>query len=444
MNLRKTQTVTRWALTVLAVTAAASCVNDAPTSTVQIYSWWTTASEYEALNAVLMDFKQKNPGVAVDNAVAQDSLTALDTLQSRMREHDPPDTFQVNGGTELRQYVAGAASQLEALDFLAAEQGWSPLLPGGQGTPPPLMPAEVLQTVTFGGHVYAVPVDIARVNALFYNKATFGSLGLTAPVTLDDFVYDAQILSQNNIKPLAVGDAAPWTLEVIFKSCLVAAANATGKTNYYKEFAAGLNPNFGPGGVGDATFDEAVSCFGTLLSYANKTEMRTLTWDQAVAEVSSGNPAMTIMGDWAHGEFLRDLGTADVTFGEVAAPGSADTFIFTTDTFVLPIGAQHRAGAIALLTEWGSATGQRFFYPYKGSLPSRTDTNPSAYDALSIWTQNELQTKALVPDWAMALPQAFTTAFDAALDRFADDENAENVVLAAKNNYYLIVQGHWP
>ncbi len=429
MNLRETQARARRVFALATVTAAASCVTDSPSSTVQIYSWWTTASEQEALNKVLADFTTKNPSVTVDNSFAQDSLTALDTLQSRMREQDPPDTFQVNGGVELAQYVTGPASQLEMLDFLRDEQVRNCAVP-----------SEVLDAVTFGGHVYAVPVDIARVNALFYNATTFASLGLAPPVTLDDFVADAQILVKNSITPLAIGDAAPWTLEVIFKSCLAAAGGA----NYYKEFAQGLNPNFARGGAGDSTFDQAIACFGTLLSYANTTEMRGMTWDGAVKEVTSGNPAMTIMGDWAHGEFLRDGGVVNVTFGEVAAPGSADTFIFTTDTFVLPIGAKERAGAVALLTEWGSAAGQSIFYPWKGSLPSRSDANPGGYDALATWTRSEFQTKALVADWAMAVPQAFTTAFDAALDRFADDGNAENLVLAARNNYDSVVQVHWP
>jgi glucose/mannose transport system substrate-binding protein len=429
MKMDETQAVARRIFAGLAVTAAASCVGDAPASPVQIYSWWTTASEDLALQKVLTDFKAKTH-LTVDNAVAHDSLTALDALQSRMREHDPPDTFQVNGGAELAQYVNGASSQLEPLDFLATAhaQDWGSKIP----------PA-VLQAVTFGPHVYAVPVDIARVNALFYNKTTFDSLCLKPPATLDDFVAVAQVLAQNNITPLAIGDAAPWTLEVIFKSCLVAGGHA----NYYKEFSQGLNSHF-PSRSGDSTFSQAISCFGTILSYANKSEMRGLTWDQAVLEVNRGNPAMTIMGDWAHGEFLRDGGSANGTFGEVAAPGSADTFIFTTDTFVLPFGAKNRDGAVALLTEWGSAEGQSIFYPSKGSLPSRWDANPNGYDALQTWTQNEFRSKTLVADWAMALPQAFTTAFDAALDRFADDGNAENVVLAAINNYDSIVTTHWP
>jgi glucose/mannose transport system substrate-binding protein len=412
----------------LAITAA--CTNtSSSSSTVEIYSWWVSNAENNALGAVLDDFTRKHPNISVVNAAAENALNAQDELQSRMRLGNPPDTFQVNGGVELRQYVPDVGpSQLDLLDGLAAQQNWQDHIP-----------LEVWNSVNVGAHVYAVPVDVARVNALFYNKTVFDNLGLSPPVTMADFVSEAEILRTHHVRPIAIGDKAPWTLEVIFKSCLLTAGGA----RYYREFAAGLNPYFSGGtGSSDPTFDEAIRCFGTILSYANKDEMRMLTWDQAVSEVNAQSPAMTIMGDWALGEFLRLGAKPDVDFGEVAFPGSDSTFIFTTDTFVLPKFAKNRDGAMALLTEWGSPAGQSAFYPSKGSLPARDDVDMGAYNAISRATLIDLHNDTLVFDWAISLPQAFTTNFDRALDRFADDGNAENVVLAARNNYDLIEKGH--
>jgi glucose/mannose transport system substrate-binding protein len=410
----------------------AGCVTDSGASTVQIYSWWTTASEAQALNKVLDDFKQQDPNVTVTNPAANNAPSAQQFLEGQVRENDAPDTFQVNGGIELEQYVKGASpNPLTTLDSLATQQNWEAV-----------MPSVILSAAKYGGTYYAVPVDVARVNALFYNKVALANAGIASPpASMAEFVDDAQALAAKHLTALAIGDAAPWALEVIFKSCLVAAGH-----DYYTQFISGANPYFaGTAGLeSDPIFDQVIACFGTFLSYSNKSEMRNLTWDAAVSEVNAGNPVMTIMGDWAHGEFLRDLGEVDVTFGEVAAPGTSDTFIYTTDAFVLPAGAKNPDGALALLAEWGSARGQGIFYQTKGSLPSRSDADPAKYDALQQWTLAELQSKVLVPDWALALPQAFATNFDAALDRFADDGNAENLVLAAKNNYDLIVDSHWP
>ena len=411
----------------------ASCANDAPVSKVEIYSWWVSGAEQAALDAVLADFTTKNPNLSVTNAAAQNALTAQQELKDRIAEGNPPDTFQVNGGAELRQYVTSATpSPLEPLDNLAVQQSWQRF-----------MPSEVMETVTFGAHIYAVPVDIARINALFYNKNVFKKYNLQPPTTMADFAVVAKTLNANHVTPVAVGAQAPWTLEVIFKGCLV----AVGGADYYRQFSSGGNDYFAgrlPNATYDPTFNAAIACFQTILDAANRDEMWSATWDKAVEEVRIGIAAMTIMGDWALGEFLQERAVADTDFGEVPFPDSGDTFIFTTDTFVLPVGAPNRAGALALLAEWGSAAGQSAFYPLKGTIATRSDVDRSQYDSILQATMADFQTKQVVPDWALAMPPAFTTNFDLALGRFGYDGNAENVVLAAKNNYDLIATGHWP
>jgi glucose/mannose transport system substrate-binding protein len=418
----------------LGVIALAGCATSAPESTVEIYSWWVSGAEQVALDAVLKNFAEANPNVQVTNAAAQDSLNAQDELQIRMRLGDPPDLFQINGGAELMQYAPeGSLSLLVPLDDLATAENWKQVVP-----------PVVWQAITASGHVYAVPVDIARVNALFYNKHLFDDNGLTPPTSLVGFVEVAQALQDKILRPVAIGDKVPWTLEVIFKSCLAAA----GQANYYAQFVQGVNGYFAgtDGTTFDPIFNSAVECFATIVSYADKTLMRSEAWNDAVLDVVSGHAAMTIMGDWALGEFLKDGAVADQDFGEIPAPDSQDTFIFTTDSFVLPVGAKNRSGALALLAVWGSASGQNAFYPLKGTLAARSDVDSGAYD---IFARNTLQEFSdaedagrLVPDWPLAFPQAFSTIFDAALDRFVDDGNAENLVLTVKNNYDLLTASH--
>ena len=86
----------------------------------------------------------------------------------------------------------------------------------------------------------------------------------------------------------------------------------------------------------------------------------------------------------------------------VPAPDSADTFIFTTDTFVLPKGAKNRAGAISLLREWGSAAGQSVFYPLKGTIATRSDVDMSRYGSITRATMADFKTRQIVPadGWA--------------------------------------------
>jgi glucose/mannose transport system substrate-binding protein len=393
---------------------------------VEIYSWWTAGSEKAALHALLADFEVKDPNVVVVNAAEQSSQNAMADLQQRMAQGNPPDTFQVNGGAELMQYVVtngvdATQSKLENLDALAAQQNWAQL-----------MPADVLSTVSYGGHYYAVPVDIARINALFYNTSVFTQYNLQPPTTMADFVSVSQALQAKGIVPLAVGDSGPWVLEIIFKSCMVAEGGAA----YYKQFVTGSNAYFsGATTTPDAVFTAALSDFQQIMTYANQSVMRSQTWDQAVGLVADGSAAMTIMGDWAVGEFIALGKVPGTDFGEVAAPGSASTFIFTTDTFVLPKGAPNRTGALALLTEWGSATGQAAFNPVKGSIAVRTDADPSIYNVLSQATLQQFHTLPLVGDFALTVPSSFPNVFDPALDQFVIDGNAQNLILSVKNNY---------
>jgi glucose/mannose transport system substrate-binding protein len=420
----------RWGLLAglgLVACSSGNSSNGAPSGNVEIYSWWTSGSEQKALKALLNDYAMQYPNVSVINAAEQSSQTAMTDLQKRMADGNPPDTFQTNGGLSLLQYVVtngrdASQTKLENLDFLAAQEGWMQV-----------MPTAVLNTVSYGGHYYAVPVDIARINALFYNTSVFTQNGLQPPQSLADFVTVSKALQAAGIAaPLAVGDAGPWVLEVIFKSCLV----AEGGADYYTKFVTGQNPYFaGTSTTPDAVFAQALADFGQIMQYANLNTMRSLTWDQAVALVKSGSSAMTIMGDWAIGEFISEGAKPGVDFGQMPAPGSEQTFIFTTDVFVLPKGAPNRTGSISLLTEWGSNQGQAAFNPVKGSISVRSDADPTLYNPLSQKTIQDFHTLPLVGDFSLTTPATFSGVLDPALDQYVNDGIIPNVVLAVRNNY---------
>jgi glucose/mannose transport system substrate-binding protein len=410
-----------------------ACTGGESRSNVEIYSWWKSPSESGALDAVRDDFEKNNPNFHLLNAASSNSLLAQDELQARMRLNDPPDTFQVNGGAQLFAYLVDPnnpnipSNQLKPLDFLF-----------GDGGAPPFFPPDIAKAITSknDGRVYAVPVDIARVNCLFYNPMFFA--GLPPPTTVDLFVQDAEQIAKLGLTDgvLAVGASAPWTLEVIFKGCLAAV-----KPGYYLWFIEGYDTSFfgGDADAADSTFNQALDCFSKIMRYADP-NMHDYTWDIAVKHVAEGTAAMTIMGDWAVGEFAKDQMPVGNPIVEVPAPGSENTFIFTTDTFVLPSGAKNGAGARALLKEWASKDGQGLFYESKGSLPARSDVDLDAGQAIAMFNAFQAAEDAgnVVPDWPIAISQAFSNAFDPALDRFVADHNEENVVLAARNYYDVI------
>ena len=109
----------------------------------------------------------------------------------------------------------------------------------------------------------------------------------------------------------------------------------------------------------------------------------TLTWNQALDMVLNGEAAMTIMGDWGKGYANAAEIYDEQTFGVIPMPGTAGTFVFTTDTFGLPISARPVDDTMKLLKLFGSQPGQDIFNPIKGSISARTrlrHRQPDGYD----------------------------------------------------------------
>ncbi|HEX6767054.1 MAG TPA: hypothetical protein VF103_16270, partial [Polyangiaceae bacterium] len=84
------------------------------------------------------------------------------------------------------------------------------------------------------------------------------------------------------------------------------------------------------------------------------------------------------MGDWSIGLISSDLVGHDGEPPKVMSipfPGTEEMFVYTSDTFPLPIGTANEADAEALLDTIGTRDAQRAFSAKKGSIPARSDVN---------------------------------------------------------------------
>ncbi|HPO57701.1 MAG TPA: ABC transporter substrate-binding protein, partial [Anaerolineaceae bacterium] len=269
--------------------------------------------------------------------------------------NDPPDSWQGHAGQELiGTYVA--ANQLEPLNFLYEEEGWLEV-----------MPETLIPLISQDGNIYSVPVNIHRANVVWYNPAILEENGITMPTTLEDWFASMEDLKNAGVEtPLAMGEQ--WTAMHLMETILLA---SMGEANY--------------SGLWTGEFDwaspevtTALEHFATALSYTNS-DATSLTWQDAAQLVVNGDAAYNVMGDWAEGYF-RELGkTPNVDYGWAPVPGSDGVFQFLSDSFVLPVGAPNRDGAIAWLKIAGSQAGQDAFNPVKGSIPARNDADRSLY-----------------------------------------------------------------
>jgi glucose/mannose transport system substrate-binding protein len=385
----------------------------------EVLSWWVSRGEADALHALLRVYERSHPNAGAVSAAVAGTNYAREQLRSRMTRGVPPDTFQMNGGTDLISWVGHRSTRerMEPLDFLFASEGWSSAFP-----------RDVLDLVTYSGRVYAVPLDVHRLNLLFYSLRIFDECGLRPPTTLDEMHSAAAVLRGRGIVPFAIGYRQPWTLTMLaFENVMVGVAGGA----YYADFFRGrCSPE-------DPELRSTLDHLGRILDYANP-DAADLGWDGAVELLRSGRAAMTIMGDWAKGYLTSGPSAAE--FGQVPSPSSGGAFVFGTDTFGLPKRASQRAGAIELLKVFGSKEGQDAFNPVKGSIPARIDADLSRYDVLARGTAYDFWTGPRFPGIASLAPSSFTSVLESALRAFALNRDASAVVSTIRAHYDLLAR----
>jgi glucose/mannose transport system substrate-binding protein len=434
------------ALTVV-VTGGAGCEGSAPArETVEIIDWWVNAGEAPALGALTEMFETQNPNQRILNTALDTSTDARKRINERMVARQPPETFQANGGWDLLAWVVTNEVDDKGTKMVPLD-GWVDWATA--------FPDPVLETVRFGDSIYGVPLGIHRVNTLFFNRDVFTKLDLPAPsteklATLDDlFALAATLRARGVATPIALGMRDPWPLSLLlFENILVARAGGAG----YRRFFAGTD-----GVLSSPTMATALADLNTLLGYTNADASRT-TWDQAIDLVLRGDAAMTIMGDWAKG-YVLDLARKDavpINVGQIPTPGTDGTFVFTTDTFGLPIGARNPKGARALLALFASVEGQDAFSLIKGSIPARQDAGRGPYDQDALNTLGEFRKVSgdhnrLVPATAIVAPPEYMNAINDALSDFVGTTthvgdvrgNTSVVLRALENRRDMLGSGPW-
>jgi len=391
---------------------------------VEVVSWWTTGGEASGFNAIIDKFNADNPTIKVTNSAIAGGAgsNAQAALTTRVVNNTPPDSFQVHMGHELLdQYVT--PGYMDNLDDLYTANGWTTQFPQGV--------LDIVSAKDSAGavHYYSVPLDIHRANVLWYNKTVFTANGLTAPTTWDQFFTVADALKAKGITPLAVGDNGIWANGMLLESILISTLGADG----YNGLWTGTTDWAG------AKVTDALNTYKKVLTYIN-TDHSSLSWDQAADNLipaSAGaqpKAAMTLMGDWAAGEFDAKKFT---DYGWAAAPGTDKIYDALADSFGLPTKATNKDAVKKFLTLLGSAAGQDIFNPYKGSIPAnKTAGTPPAgakqYSTYQTWAMGEWKADTIVPsvEHGAAASPAWKGAFEAAVTMFVANPDVPTVQTA--------------
>jgi glucose/mannose transport system substrate-binding protein len=336
----------------------------------EMFSWWTSGGEASGLSKMYDLYRSKYPGIEIMNATVAGGAgaNAKAILKTRIMGGDPPDSFQVHAGQEVSSWVK--AGKLEQIDDLYKSEGWESVFP-----------KDLLDILKIDGHYYSVPVNIHRSNEIWYNKKIFKDNNITPPKTWDEFFAAADKLAAKKITPFALGDNGQWVDVQIFECILLSVFGQTAYNGLWTGKTDWNNPKVA----------QALEIFKKLLGYINS-DHTALSWDQSVQYVIEGKAAMTLMGDWAVGEFISKNFT---DYGWFAPPGTDGTFLMLSDSFAIPIGSKNPENAKLWLKLCGTAEAEDAFNPLKGSIPPRTDAGKGNYSeylkaAIKEWSSNKL------------------------------------------------------
>ncbi len=356
-------TIFQTRLTGLTLSLAAGLAAGSATAdpSVEVMHFWTSGGEAAALAAV-RDAVVAQRVTWDDAPVAGGGGDAARTvLQARIAAGDPPTAMLLLGQNILDWSQEG---MLGNVDDLAAQQGWSQVLPNA-----------VRAYTEIDGHYVSAPTNVHRTDMIWASRAAFEAIGAEVPTTWEAFNALVPQFIDAGIVPLAHGGQA-WQEAYMFE----AVALGLGGSDFYRQALVELDPE----ALTSATMVEIFTQLALIRDTMIDDNASGRDWNLATAMVINGEAAMQIMGDWAKGEFTNAGQVAGENFLCFPVPRSQETgFIFLVNslTFFEQSDPDMMAGQAALASAIMSPEVQIAFNIAKGSIPARNDIDLSSLDA---------------------------------------------------------------
>lgn len=423
------------AITVSAVLlGVAGCAAPAgPKARLEAYTWWKQLSEKNAFDALLKFYNGSHTDATAFN---QESGTDADavrgTLSARLLAGAPPSTFQANLGADLLRWAVVDKQDGTRSDSRVADLG--PLFEQHQLAK--VLPARILEALRGpNGAPYGIPLNVHRLNLIYYNAASlanrdpehsFLNRDVLCPPNLQSLAADAHL----DVK-IAVGTTDNFAL-VLF--ALESVLPAVAGPEVYERLFHGQADGDWP------VVRRALHC----VQYLSRSFVRDpgLNWAEALSQVQNGAADFSVMGDWSNGELKADLALG--TVGVAPFPGSEKTFVFTSDTFSLPIAAPYYDQSEALLDSFISRDAQSRFSEFKGSFPARIDAEVRG--ELAQKSRDDFENDEVIKVLATSglFPQYFPADLNARLaamtNQGAADREIEDVIALLRDSQPLFVR----
>jgi len=374
---------------------------------VEVLHYWTSGGEAKSA-AELKKMMQAKGHTWRDFAVAGGGGdSAMTVLKSRVVSGNPPSAAQVKGPAIQEWAAEGVLTQMDAL---AKAEKWDDALP-----------KVVADVMKYQGHYVAAPVNVHRVNWLWGSSDALKKAGIaTMPKTWDEFFVDADKLKAAGLVPVAHG-GQNWQDFTTFESVVL----GVGGAKFYQDALVKLDDK----ALNSDTMKKSLETFRRIKSYTDAASPGR-DWNLATAMLIQGKAGFQLMGDWAKGEFIAAGKAPGKDFMCAAAPGTAKSYTFNVDSFILfklkdPSAQKAQSDLASAIM---SPAFQEVFNLNKGSIPVRLGMKMDKFDDCAKLSSKDFvesaKTGGLVPSVAhgMAISPAAEGAIKDAVSQFLNDD----------------------
>lgn len=279
----------------------------------EVTHWWTSGGEAAAVQELAKAYDATG-NKWVDGAIAGSGGTARPIMISRITGGDPMGATQFNHGRQAEELVE--AGLMRDFTDLAAKEKWTEIV----------RPKSLLDSCTFDGKIYCVPVNIHSWQWLWLSNKAFETAGVPVPTNWDEFVAAAPKLEEKGIIPLAVG-GQPWQSSGAFDVMLAAIGGKDLFLKVYQDKDAEV--------AAGADMAKVFKAADDARKMSKNTNVQ--DWNQATNLVITDKAGGQIMGDWAQGEFQVAGKVAGKDY--TCLPGLGVTEMIATggDAFYFPV-----------------------------------------------------------------------------------------------------------
>ncbi|OED40000.1 hypothetical protein AB833_12460 [Chromatiales bacterium (ex Bugula neritina AB1)] len=333
----------------------------------EVVHWWSKGSDAAAVQIIINEFTRR--GGSWFNATETDYQAARQSAVSRIAKGYPPTVLQWKAGAEAKQFA-----ELGLLNTITDPVNLQEFRS--------LYSDAVIESVSHGDQIVALPVNIHGENWLWYNADLVSSEDLATSTDWRAFVELLDSFETTGVPALAVGNNASQH-RVIFNDIFLGVAGADQFNRFYHQLDKKV--------LAIPEFITVIETMRKLIPHSRSFGRG--DWEDQVDAVARGDAAAVLTGDWAKGHFFRSGKKLGSNFGCTFAPGTQSNYLMVLDVFMLGnvSTASELAGQELLLDVLQDRETSIKFNQIKGSLPPFREIDATVMDHCSLAAKQLLE-----------------------------------------------------